>query len=285
VSTRNAVLVVPKTVEALLDTKPNDVRDRNLVRFSSDIVDRINIESPGREKIVLARKGESWVRKAEGKDVAINVAAATRLMSELQSAQVVNFVADVGTELPKYGLDQPQVTVTLSSYSSENTAETKAGEKPIVAVLFGKAEGENVYAKLDDEPFIVSVSQSLLSFAMTDPLQWQELAIYKNKPEDITGLEIAREGQPTITLERDKDKNWKFNVGDLKERERWGDYMDAYQDALEKCSTKHAPWYVVPADKKWFRNWVISDTIVRTLKSLDMKYPPPEEGLDKVVVE
>ena len=83
----------------------------------------------------------------------------------------------------------------------------------------------------------------------------------------------------------DKDKNWKFNVGDLKERELWGDYMDAYQDALEKCSTRYAPWYVVPADKKWFRNWVISDTIVRTLKKLKMKYPPAPEGLNKVVIK
>jgi len=83
----------------------------------------------------------------------------------------------------------------------------------------------------------------------------------------------------------DKDKNWKFNVGDLKERELWGNYMDAYQDALEKCSTKHAPWYVVPADKKWFRNWVLSDTIVRTLKKLKMSYPPAAQGLSRVVIK
>ena len=216
VSTRDAVLVVPKSVETLLNTKPNDVRDRNLVRVSSDIVDRINIESPGKEKIVLARKGESWVRKADGKDVSINAAAASRLLTELHNQQVADFVADVATELPKYGLDQPQVTITLSSYSSENTAETKAGEKPIVAILLGKVEGDNVYAKLDDEPFVVSLPKGFLNFILTDPLQWQELSIFKQKPEDITGLEITREGQPTITLERDKDKNWVLAKGDGK---------------------------------------------------------------------
>ena len=215
-STRDAVLVVPKTVETLLSNKPDDVRDHSLVRFASDIVDRINIESPGKEKFVLARKGESWVRKAEGKDLPINVAAAARLLTELQNQQVIKFVADVATELPKYGLDQPQVTVTLSSYASENTAETKAGEKPIVTILFGKTVGENVYAKLDDEPFVVSVSKAMLDYAMTDPLQWQDLFIYKNKPEDITSLEIAREGQPTVTLQRDKDKNWALAKGDGK---------------------------------------------------------------------
>ena len=83
----------------------------------------------------------------------------------------------------------------------------------------------------------------------------------------------------------DKAKNWKFNVGDLKERDLWDDYMDAYEDALEKCSTEDAPWYVVPADKKWYRNWVVSDTIVRTLQSLGMKYPKPEPGLSKIVVK
>ncbi len=215
-STRSSVLVVPSSLDSLLDTKPNDVRDRNLLRVESDIVDRITIEGSGREKIVLARKEESWVRKVDGQDQAINVAAARKLLGELQNAQVADFVADVATELPKYGLDQPAVKVTLSSYASENTADTNTGEKPIVAVLFGKTEGEAVYAKLDEEPFVVSVPKALLDFVMADALQWQDLAIYKHKAEDLTGLEITREGQPTITLERDKDKNWALAKGDGK---------------------------------------------------------------------
>ena len=80
-------------------------------------------------------------------------------------------------------------------------------------------------------------------------------------------------------------KNWKFEVGDLVERKLWDDYQAAFDDMLERCSTEHAPWYVVPADRKWFRNWVLSETIVHTMESLDMKYPPPAAGLDKIVVE
>ncbi len=213
-STRDSVLVVPKGVEGLLATKPNDVRDRNLVRVETDIVDRITIEPRGREKIVLARRGESWVRKVDDKDAPINVAAATRLLGELQTQQVVDFVADVATDLPKYGLDQPEVKLTLSSYASENTAETKAGEKPIVSVLLGKTEGENLYAKLDDEPFVVSVSKAFLDHVLVDALQWQDLAIYQNKADDLTAVEIAREGQPTVTLERDKDRKWALVKGD-----------------------------------------------------------------------
>ncbi len=81
------------------------------------------------------------------------------------------------------------------------------------------------------------------------------------------------------------EKNWKFNPDDLKERERWNDYQQAFEDALRECSTKHAPWYVVPADKKWFRDWVVSDVLVRTLKGLKMQYPPPAPGLDRITIE
>ena len=80
-------------------------------------------------------------------------------------------------------------------------------------------------------------------------------------------------------------KQWKFNPGDLIERKHWDEYMEAYEDALRRCSQKHAPWYVVPADRKWYRNWVLSDVLVRTLEDLDMKYPKPAPGLEKIVVE
>jgi len=100
-------------------------------------------------------------------------------------------------------------------------------------------------------------------------------------------LHISRQEQKKRLQARldDPQKQWKFSTSDLDTRARWDDYMDAYEEMLGKCSTEHAPWYVVPADRKWFRNWVISDTIVRTLKGLKMQYPPPEPGLDRVVIE
>lgn len=84
---------------------------------------------------------------------------------------------------------------------------------------------------------------------------------------------------------KDKHKNWKFEKNDLNERALWDKYQHAYEDALEKCSTEYAPWYIVPSDRKWFRNWVISDTIVRTMEKLKMKFPDPQPGLDKIVVK
>lgn len=81
------------------------------------------------------------------------------------------------------------------------------------------------------------------------------------------------------------DKRWKFNPGDLKERALWGEYRQAYEDVLSKTSTEWAPWFIVPANRKWFRNLVIADVLVGTLKGLEMRYPEPAEGLDTVKIE
>lgn len=80
-------------------------------------------------------------------------------------------------------------------------------------------------------------------------------------------------------------KNWKFNVGDLKERALWDNYIHAYEDALGKTSTEYAPWYIVPADRKWYRNLVISTIVVETLLGFEMHYPEPEDNLDAVIIE
>lgn len=83
---------------------------------------------------------------------------------------------------------------------------------------------------------------------------------------------------------RDPTKNWKFSAADVKEREYWDDYMRAYEDALSRCSTSWAPWYVVPANHKWYRDLVVSQVIVETLEKLDMHYPPPLPNADKIVI-
>ena len=80
------------------------------------------------------------------------------------------------------------------------------------------------------------------------------------------------------------DKQWKFSMGDLPVREQWDEYMAAYEDALTLCNTAHAPWHIVPADRKWYRNLVISRKIVEALEAMNLRYPTPAEGLDKVVI-
>jgi polyphosphate kinase 2 (PPK2 family) len=80
-------------------------------------------------------------------------------------------------------------------------------------------------------------------------------------------LHISREEQEERLLEREKDpsKAWKLSAADWRERERWDDYMHAYEDAIVRTSTKHAPWHIVPADKKWFRNLAIAEATVDAL--------------------
>ena len=80
------------------------------------------------------------------------------------------------------------------------------------------------------------------------------------------------------------DKNWKFNKGDLEDRKLWGAFRGAYEDMLSRTSTEHAPWYVVPANRKWYRNLVVSSILISTLERMDPQFPPPEDGLDEIVV-
>jgi PPK2 family polyphosphate:nucleotide phosphotransferase len=99
-------------------------------------------------------------------------------------------------------------------------------------------------------------------------------------------LHISKDEQKKRLQARldDKKRHWKFDVGDLAERKLWGDYQEAYEDLLRKCSTHDAPWYIVPSDHKWFRNWMLSDTIVKALEALKMKYPPPVDGLEDIKI-
>jgi PPK2 family polyphosphate:nucleotide phosphotransferase len=74
---------------------------------------------------------------------------------------------------------------------------------------------------------------------------------------------------------RDPDKHWKFNEGDIEERRRWPAYMEAYEDAIARCDADEAPWYIVPADRKWYRNWAVERLVLETLDDLDPRYPRP----------
>jgi len=99
-------------------------------------------------------------------------------------------------------------------------------------------------------------------------------------------LHISREEQAERLRRRleDPQKRWKFRRGDLADRARWDEYMAAYEEAIARTSTEHAPWYVVPADRKWFRNWAVSRIVIETLEAMDPRYPEPAEALDGVTV-
>jgi PPK2 family polyphosphate:nucleotide phosphotransferase len=90
-------------------------------------------------------------------------------------------------------------------------------------------------------------------------------------------LHISAEEQRRRLLARleDETKRWKFNPADLDDRDRWVEFWAAYEVALHRCATEEAPWYVVPADHKWYRNFAVTEILVETLEELDPHYPQP----------
>jgi PPK2 family polyphosphate:nucleotide phosphotransferase len=91
-------------------------------------------------------------------------------------------------------------------------------------------------------------------------------------------LHISKDEQKERLMDRlqDPDEQWKFSTADLPVREKWDDYMKAYQDAISHCNTEAAPWYIIPGNHKWYRNYVITRTLLETLESMNLSYPPAE---------
>ena len=124
-------------------------------------------------------------------------------------------------------------------------------------------------------------------------------AIWKQRFEDINAFErylsrngtrilkfflnVSKEQQKKRFLARldDPEKNWKFALGDVKEREHWDDYMKAYEEMIAATSTEHAPWHVIPADHKWFMRMAVADLVVDALEELKLEYPEVDEEKKK----
>ena len=99
-------------------------------------------------------------------------------------------------------------------------------------------------------------------------------------------LHISKDEQKERLQARldDPEKHWKFSVGDLAERERWDAYRAAFQDAIGRCSTEHAPWYVIPANRKWYRNAAIARIVADTMEEMNPRFPEPETGLAAITI-
>ena len=100
-------------------------------------------------------------------------------------------------------------------------------------------------------------------------------------------LHISKQEQKEQFQERLNvpEKHWKFSKVDLEKRRQWDDYMTAYQDALQRCTTPWAPWYVIPSDSKWYRNLAVMRIIIHTLREMNPSYPPGEAGIMDITIE
>ena len=149
-----------------------------------------------------------------------------------------------------------------------------------------------------EETLVVRVHPELLEKAKV-PRRLLNDNIWKNRFKDICNFEryltrngvvirkfflhVSKEEQQRRFLARldDPEKNWKFSANDAKEREYWDDYMKAYQDTIRNTATEHAPWYVVPADNKWFTRVVVAAAVIEVLASLDLAYPTVDQKKKK----
>jgi PPK2 family polyphosphate:nucleotide phosphotransferase len=100
-------------------------------------------------------------------------------------------------------------------------------------------------------------------------------------------LHISKEEQRERLQARldDPTKHWKITPEDASERRHWDAYVEAFEDAISKCSTKNAPWFVIPSDRKWYRNFAISQILLETLRGLDMEFPPPTCDVSKIRID
>jgi PPK2 family polyphosphate:nucleotide phosphotransferase len=145
-----------------------------------------------------------------------------------------------------------------------------------------------------EETLVVRVHQNFLA-GQKLPENLKTKNIWKRRFRDITHFErylthngilvlkfflhVSKEEQQKRFLERidDASKNWKFSLNDVREREHWDDYMDAYEQTIRHTASKYAPWYVVPADNKWFTRLVVAAAIVENMSALDLEFPKLDE--------
>jgi PPK2 family polyphosphate:nucleotide phosphotransferase len=146
-----------------------------------------------------------------------------------------------------------------------------------------------------EETLIVRVHPEFLG-AQHLPKEVSGKKIWQHRFEDINAIEkylarngvlilkfflyVSKEEQRRRFLERldQPDKNWKFSSGDLKERDRWNDYMECYEEMIRETATDHAPWFVVPADHKWFTRLVVANAISGALDELDLQFPKIDQA-------
>ncbi len=134
-------------------------------------------------------------------------------------------------------------------------------------------------------------------------LKWVPKEVWKRRHDQVNAFEkilvendyvilkfflhIGKEEQARRLRQRinEPHKNWKFEVADLEMREHWDDFMQAYEEIFARCSPSHAPWYIIPANRKWFRNYLVSKIVCETLESLKLSWPKPREDLSQYFIE
>jgi hypothetical protein len=206
VSDRPSTFIVDESLAQTLEQKPDDLRDRRIARLNPDLVDRITIKTKGQTTTQLSRKEGRWMISDQN-DAPADADMVDRLFNSLNSSDVSRFVSDSASDLTSYGLDAPALEFAFSSYSSENTAEENAGETRIATLAIGRLEGENYYARVEEEPYIVALPKRLVDQLPTNDFSFRSHEILNLPRSDLASVEITKNGL-TIVLTRNQKGQW-----------------------------------------------------------------------------
>jgi hypothetical protein len=207
---RNTIVEVDKGFATLFNITPNDLRDRKIARLNADLVDRVTIENADQPKIVLAREENHWRFLGTANEPA-NANNVNRLLQEINDDEVTEFVSDTATDLVKYGLDRPKLKITFSSYSTENTAETNAGEVVLSTLEFGNSENGVIYARQEEEPYIFSISDQMFSDLPKTKFSFRSLDILNLKRDELMTVNVEKPGEEPLDLVRNGKGKWALN--------------------------------------------------------------------------
>ena len=211
VSDRPSTFIVDESLAQTLDQKPNDLRDRKIVRLNPDLVDRITINTKGQPSAQLSRKEGRWVISDQN-DAPADGDAVNHLFNTLNSNDVSRFVSDSASDLINYGLDAPSLEFAFSSYASENTAEENAGETRLATLAIGRAENEAYYARVEEEPYIVALPKRIVDQLPTNDFSFRSHEILNLPRSDLASVEITKKGA-TVVLTRNAKGQWVVQGG------------------------------------------------------------------------
>jgi hypothetical protein len=204
---RNSVVEVGKEFATLFDVTPNDLRDRKIARLNADLIDRVTIEKPDQPDLVLGRQENRWRFLSPTQSLA-NSREIAALIQTLNQGEITNFVSDTATDLTRYGLDRPKLKITFSSFSSENTAEANAGETVLATLAFGDSEKDLTYVRLEQEPYIFSIPDRLVSGLATTETGFRTLDILQLQRDELESVHVEEPGQKPIGLIRGDKEKW-----------------------------------------------------------------------------
>jgi hypothetical protein len=253
---RNSVVEIDKTFANLLNITPNDLRDRKIARLNSDLIDRVTIEDLDQPKIVLAREENRWhfLSPAEAPANGTNI---NRLIQDINDDDVSEFVSNTATDLAQYGLDQPKLRITFSSFASANTAESNAGEVVLSTLEFGKSENGVTYCHLDEEPYIFSIADQTYDSLPKTRFSFRSLDIVNLNRDDLVSVRVEKAGEQSLDLVRDPKGIWELK--DRKDRQI-NSQIQVFLTAL--TGLRAASWVAGPSSADAFNQPALAIKIV-----------------------